>query len=283
MQLFKHTLPVSLAAIALALSGALASEPAEQPPSVDEIIHKANFVSYYQGADGSARVKMNIVDAQGRTRNRELSILRWDAPAPDSDAPRKDQEFTGEQKFYVYFHEPADVAKMTYLVWKHIGSDDDRWLYLPKIDLVKRIAASDKRTSFVGSNFFYEDISGRQPQLDNHKLIETNNTFYVLQSTPKDPATVEFSSYKTWIHKSTFLVIQQEYLDKNNKPYRKYESKQVKQVDGYWTTTQSRMTDLRTGRYTDLVYSDVRYNRDLPEDIFTERYLQRPPRKYLDE
>jgi outer membrane lipoprotein-sorting protein len=283
MQFVKQAVPVSLVAIVLALGGAIAAEQASSEPDVDEIIHKANYVSYYQGADGSARVAMNIVDAQGRTRNRELSILRWDAPDPDSDKPRKDQQYTGEQKFYVYFHEPADVAKMTYLVWKHIGKDDDRWLYLPKIDLVKRIAAGDKRTSFVGSNFFYEDISGRQPQLDNHELVETNDTFYVLRSTPKDPEKVEFSSYKTWIHKSTFLVIQQEYYDKNNKAYRKYESKQVKQIDGYWTTTQSRMTDLRTGRYTDLSYSDIKYNQDLPEDIFTERYLQRPPRKYLGE
>ncbi len=29
---------------------------------------------------------------------------------------------------------------MTLLVWKHQDRDDDRWLYLPALDLVKRIA-----------------------------------------------------------------------------------------------------------------------------------------------
>jgi outer membrane lipoprotein-sorting protein len=279
----KYTLTI-LTALLLTLTFVTAAEHESENLTVDQIINKANFTAYYQGADGRARVHMNIVDPQGRTREREMTILRWDAPDPQAgETAPKDQDYTGEQKFYVYFHKPADVAKMTYLVWKHIGKDDDRWLYLPGVDLVKRIAATDKRSSFVGSNFYYEDISGRQPELDNHELIETNKNFYVLKSTPKDPEAVEFSYYKTWIHKTTFLVIQQEYYDKNGQAYRKYESKKVEQVDGYWTTVASRMTDLQTGRYTDLTYPKVEYNVGIDEDIFTERYLRRPPTKYIDE
>ena len=81
-----------------------------------------------------------------------------DVPDPETSEEDKDQKelYAGEQKFYVYFHQPADVSKMTFLVWKHLDKDDDRWMYLPKIDLVKRIAGSEKRTSFVGSDYFYE-------------------------------------------------------------------------------------------------------------------------------
>jgi outer membrane lipoprotein-sorting protein len=279
------TIGLLLTASLAMLPFAVAAEGDAKALSVDEIIHKANFTAYYQGADGRARVQMKIVDQQGRTRERELTILRWDAPDPEAseEDAKKDQVYTGEQKFYVYFHKPADVAKMTYLVWKHIGKDDDRWLYLPGVDLVKRIAATDKRSSFVGSNYFYEDISGRQPELDTHELIDTNDKFYVVKSTPKEPEAVEFAYYKTWIHKATFLVIQQEYYDQSDQAYRRYQSKKVDQVDGYWTTTASRMTDLQTGRYTDLTYSKVEYNLGIDEDIFTERYLRRPPTKYIDE
>ncbi|MBS3821095.1 MAG: outer membrane lipoprotein-sorting protein [Phycisphaerae bacterium] len=266
------------ASVVIALVAAGAARAAEAP-SVEEIVKRTNYTSYYQGKDGRARVKMTITDAQDRERHREFTILRRDDQPEDGEDP----DFTGEQKFYVYFHKPADVAKMTYLVWKHIGKDDDRWLYLPGVDLVKRIAATDKRSSFVGSNFYYEDISGRQPALDNHELIETNKNFYVLKSKPKDPEAVEFSYYKTWVHTTTALVIQQEYYDKNGQAYRKYESKKVEQVDGYWTTVASRMTDLQTGRYTDLTYPKVEYNVGIDEDIFTERYLRRPPTQYIDE
>ena len=41
------------------------------------------------------------------------------------------------------------------------------------------------------------------------------------------------------------------------------------------------MKDLRTRGETVLVYDDVKYNLSLPEDIFTERFLRRPPMNYL--
>jgi len=274
-----------LAVVAVALAQSDTKPAAE--PSVDEIVKRANLVAYYQGADGRARIKMTIVDQQGRTRQRELTILRWDAPSPEAakkgfDAKKADQH-AGEQKFYVYFHKPADVDKMAFLVWKHLTKDDDRWLYLPNIDLVKRIAGGEKRTSFVGSDFFYEDISGRRIDDDTHELIETTDKYYVLKNTPKDPRSVEFSYYKMWIHKKTFLVVKTVYYDKNDKAYRQYEAKAVKQIQGYYTVVKSRMTALLTGRYTDLEYSSVKYDLNLPEDIFTERYLRRPPTKHLQD
>ncbi len=263
--------------------------------TVDQIVDRSNFTAYYQGADGRARVTMTIVDAAGRTRRRELTILRWDAPAPNqTDAAAKDEppatrpakaaeRFTGEQRFYVFFHEPADVNAMAFLVHKHLDRDDDRWLYLPKLDLVKRIAGSEKRTSFVGSDFFYEDISGRNPADDVHTLESTSDTYYVLRSTPKDPDSVEFSAYRTWIHRKTFLVVKTEYYDSRDRPYRRYEVRAVKQIQDYWTVTQSRMTDLRAGRHTDLAYKAVTYDIGLDEDLFSERYLRRPPEQVLEE
>ncbi|MCB1555893.1 MAG: outer membrane lipoprotein-sorting protein, partial [Alphaproteobacteria bacterium] len=93
------------------------------------VVDKANHAAYYQGKDGRAKVKMLIRDGQGRERTRQFVILRKDIGADD-----------GEQKFYVYFSRPADVNKTAFMVWKHPGKDDDRWLYLPALDLVKRIA-----------------------------------------------------------------------------------------------------------------------------------------------
>ncbi len=251
--------------------------------TVDQIVEKANFTAYYQGSDGKARVKMDIVDSQNRSRQRALTILRWDAPDPkhDKNVPKNKEQFAGQQKFYVFFHKPADVSKMAFLVWKHLDKDDDRWLYLPKLDLVKRIAGSEKRTSFIGSDFFYEDISGRNIAYDTHELVETTKNYYVLKSTPKEPKGVDFSYYKTWIHRKTFMVIKTEYYDRGGKAYRRYEAKGVKQIQGYWTVVKARMTDLRTNRYTQVMYSDIKYDTGIPESIFTERYLRRPPAKYL--
>jgi len=247
------------------------AKAADEALSVDEIVKKANHTSYYQGNDGRAQVKMTITDAQGRKRLRQFTILRLDAKG-EKDA---------DQFFYVYFHRPADVNKTAFLVWKHVGSDDDRWLYLPALDLVKRIAASDERTSFVGSHFFYEDVSGRGMEEDSHELLETSKNFFVLKNTPKNPDSVEFSYYKVWIHRTSFIPVKIEYYDKNGEKYREYEAAKVEKIQDKQTVTQSRMKDLKLGGETVLDYQKVDYDTGLPQDIFSERYLRTPPKKHL--
>jgi outer membrane lipoprotein-sorting protein len=240
---------------------------ASEPLTVDQIVERSNLVAYYAGKDGRATVKMVITDAQGRERQRKFTILRYDL---------KDG---GEQDFYVYFKEPADVRKMVYLVHKYPGKDDDRWFYLPALDLVKRIAASDKRTSFVGSNFVYEDVSGRDIDEDKHELLETNDQYYVLNNVPKDLKSIEFSSYKLWIDRKTFMPIKAEYLDLEGQPYRVVEALEVKDIQGYPTVIRSRVKDLAGGGRTVSEFSGITYDIGLKERIFTERYLRRPPRE----
>ncbi|NLF57625.1 MAG: outer membrane lipoprotein-sorting protein [Candidatus Hydrogenedens sp.] len=260
-----------LAAGALAL--ALLAGPAfaqDAAPGVDEIIKKTNHTAYYQGKEGRARVKMTIKDKQGNTREREFTILRKN---------KDDQD--GEQHFYVYFHRPADVREMVFMVWKHVGKDDDRWLYLPALDVVRQIAASDERTSFVGSSFFYEDVSGRGVDEDNHELIETTADYYVIKNTPKNPASAEFDSYTMHIHKATFIPVKVEY-EKGGSVYRVGEALKVEDIQGFKTVTQSRMTDQNTGTETTLEYLKVEYDLGLKDEIFTERFMRRPPKEYLN-
>jgi len=258
------------------LASGISSPAWSQDLSVEEIVERSNRVAYYQGASGRSQISMVIRDKQGQERTREFTILRWNAPGEVEG-----MDPCGDQKFYVYFQRPADVNKMAFLVWKHLKKEDDRWLYLPALDLVKRISSADKRTSFAGSDFFYEDVSGRNIEEDVHELLETNETFYVLKNTPKDPAGVEFSYYKMWVHKDTFVTVQVEFFDKKGDLYRQYNATKVEDVQGFKTVTQASMKDLRTGGETINEYRDVQYDIEIPEDIFTERYLRRAPTRYL--
>lgn len=245
----------------------MATQLSAQNLPVEEIVHRANLASYYAGDDGRADVSMTITDSQGRERTREFVMLR------------KDKEDGGEQLFYVYFKKPSDVRKMVFMVHKHIDRDDDRWLYLPALDLVKRVAASDKRTSFVGSNFLYEDISGRDIHEDVHELIETNEEFYVIKNTPKNKDNVEFSSYTVWIDKTNFLPMKVEYLDTSGEKYRVIEALEVQLFDSHPTVTLSKASDLKSGSSTLYACKAIRCDIGVKEDIFTERYLRHPPRE----
>lgn len=248
---------------------ALTSMPLFATPNVDEIVTKANQVAFYQGDDGRAETRMRIVDSNGRTQLRQFTILR------------KDVSDGGDQKFLVYFERPTDVKRTTFLVQKHIEGDDDRWLYLPSLDLVKRISAGDKRTSFVGSDFYYEDVSGRALTADTHSLVESTESHYLIDNVPKDKNTVEFSHYKVWVNKNNYMPEKTEYYDSNDKLYRTIESLHVELIDGFPTTTRMKVTDHGKGSYTESEMRFIKYNLGIPDSVFTERSLRTPPQAWL--
>lgn len=273
-----------------AASAALSQEPAPaqgaplqaEPKTAEEVIAAANRVCYYQGNDRSAQVQMEIVDAQGRTRTREMTILRRNAARPEEAAELSDAECcASEQSFYVRFQHPADVDKTTFMVHKKPGADDDRWLYLPALDMVKRVSSADKRSSFVGSHFYYEDVSGRHLGADERTLVETTENYWVIDSKPKDPTSVEFASYRMWVHRGSTVVVKMEYKDANGEPYRTYEVLGVEEIQGRKTVVKAKMSDLRTKGSTTVTYKNVKYDIGLPEDLFTERYLRRAPREFV--
>ena len=238
-------------------------------PDADEIVQRANLASYYAGADGRTEARMRIVDARGREQTRQFTILR------------RDVEAGGEQHYLVVFSRPSEYRGVVFLVEKHPGADDDRWLYLPDMDLVRRIAPGDKRTSFVGSHVFYEDVSGRHIDDDDHQVEEVTDEHYVLRSVPKDIGSVEFAVYTTWIDRETYLPVRIEYEDGDGTVYRRIESSNIQVIDGYPTAMQMLVEDLVSGGQTLVQFRGAEYDLGIPEEVFTERSLRRPPAEWL--
>lgn len=243
--------------------------PARAQPSAEEIMTKAHLAVFYPGEDMRARVTMRLVSRDGSERIRELTMSR------------RDVKEGGEQRYFIYFHRPPDVRDMTFLVWKYPGRDDDRWLYVPAIKLVRRIAASDKRSSFAGSDFSYEDVSGREPEDDAHKLLRDEKigerAAYVVESVPKDPGSVDFTRKVSWIDRATWLALKEEYYDRRGELARVFTAEELKEIQGFWTVTRRVMRNVQTGHRSEAVLADVRYNLKLAPDLFSERALRAPP------
>ena len=240
-----------------------------QAPSADEFMRRAYLARYYSGDDMQARVIMRLVSKDGRERVRELTMSR------------RDLQKGGEQRYFLYFQRPPDVRDTAFLVWKYPGRDDDRWLYLPALKLVRRIAASDKHTSFVGSDFTYEDVSGREPEEDTHRLLREDKAAgrdaYVIESLPKDPGNADFSRRLSWIDKTTWLPLKEEYYDRRGDLARVFTAEELKEVQGFWTIVKRTMKNTQSGHWTEIVYAEVRYNRHFTPELFAERSLRAPP------
>lgn len=258
-----------IAAAALA-AGALTAGPASAGEAA-ELMKTAHLNLYYAGNDGKATVNMELTDKKGKTRTREFVMLRLDLAEG------------GAQKYWTYFLEPGDVRRTTFMVWKEAEKDDSRWIYIPAIDLVRRISANDKGSSFVGSDFSYEDVSGRHWSDDDHTLLreeeKEGRSFYVIESVPKEEDV--FAKKLTWIGKDRMLPEREEYYDKKGELDRLFEAEEIKEVGGFTTITKRRMTNVKKGHSTLVEFKDIRYDIGVGEDLFTERYLKAPPSEYI--
>jgi hypothetical protein len=141
--------------------------------------------------------------------------------------------------------------------------------------------AGDKRTSFVGAHYFYEDVSGRRPTDDNHELVETTDQCHVLRHA-EDAASVEFARLHDLDRQADFLPMKIEYLNPAGKEYRRVEVLEVQEIGGHPTVTTSRVMDLASGGQTDMQFRYIQYDLGIPDDIFTERSLRTPPREWLE-
>src|SRR4030066_501462 len=191
-----------------------------------EIMEKEQQAFYSPGKDMKAEIRMELITAAGEKRIRVLTMLRWNDPKSKG------------QKYFLYFREPADVRGMTFTVWKYPLKESDRWIYVPAIDLVRRIAARDARSSFVGSDFTYEDVSGRNIAADTHTLIREEKLgdidCYVVESVPKEP--IDYVKRISWIDKITFLPLKEEYYDVQKELARVFTADKIEDV----ASTESR-------------------------------------------
>lgn len=266
-----HTWRIPGPVLALIILAWMSGIATAAEPDAQTIVANSLQAFYYAGDDMRVRVSMRLINAQGQERRREMILLR------------KNIGKSGEQRYYIYFRAPPDIKGTTFMVWKYLHREDDRWIFIPAIKLVRRIAADDKRSSFIGSDFTYEDISGRAVDDETHTFLRTEElagrAAYVIESKPKTRA--DYARRLSWIDQQRGLPLKEEYFDARNEKVRVFTADRIEQVDGYWTVTSRTMKNLQTGHRTQVRFYDIKYDVGLKKNLFSERYLRTPPRKWI--
>jgi len=220
------------------------------------------------------RIKADTVSTRSRMeiRAKDGSISKRLIDQYSKDGPKG-------SRTVIVFQEPATVAGTRFLTMENPGGADDRWIYLPGIGKVRRLAASEGSGSFMGTDFSYDDISStsRDASLDTHTLLreETLNgsLCYVIQSTPKDSA-YQYSKMILWITKDTNITMKIEMYDKRNTLVKTAEMSGLKDVQGRLTVMETKITTLAAGTSTTIFTDRIEYDARIPESVFTTAYLE---------
>ncbi len=224
------------------------------------------------GDNRTADMQMVLIDKRGNQRVRQISSYIKDF---------------GEDTYRImFFDAPADVQGTGFLTYDYDdGSvDDDQWLYLPALRKTKRIANQDKSGSFMGSDFNYSDMTSRNLEDYDFRLMQETSVgehkVWVIEALPRSEDVIDETGYK----KGVLLVRQDNYVvirsilwteDGNKQKYMDMPGLEI--IDGIWTPTEMTMTTKQGKQVvhkTVLVFSNIQYNQPLEESLFTVRRLE---------
>jgi hypothetical protein len=114
---------------------------------------------------------------------------------------------------------------------------------------------------------------------DRHRIIgrETVNGIRceVLESIPAEAGNSAYLKRVSFVDPDTLLVMRVDFYERNeSEPSKRLLVNAFRRIQGYWTVTDSTMTDLSNGNATRLVVEKIQYNRRLPARLFTVEVLE---------
>jgi hypothetical protein len=217
------------------------------------------------GRDLTTQGRMVLTEKGHAPRIREIVTYRLDKSG-------------GETANLIRFLGPEDIAGTGLLSVDKADGNTDQWLYLPALDRVRRISSDRKGGRFVGSDLYFEDLQERKPSKDRHRLLgrQTENGILceVLESIPFDAKDSAYSKRISWVDPDTAIAQRVDYFEKGaTAPSKRWLLRAKKRNQGYWTLTDSRMIDLKSGHETRMVVDMALYDQKLPAKLFTSQAL----------
>ena len=225
------------------------------------------------GDNSTSDMEMILIDKKGKKRIRKMKNLTKDKG--------KDT-----QKL-IFFLKPADVKNTGFLTYDYDDPDrdDDQWLYLPALKKTKRIATSDKSGSFMGSDFSYADMTSRDLEDYDFKLLketEVNGVkTWLIESIPRSKEVIDETGYTKsllFVRQDNYVVIRALHFVKEGKKLKYFDVKKLELIDNIWVATELHMTTKKakkTLHKTILRLHKMKFNQNLDEAMFTIRRLEK--------
>lgn len=215
--------------------------------------------------DSEAQLTMILRNAQGQESRRVLKIRILESP----DAT---------DKSLVVFDAPKDIAGTALLSFAHGVDPDDQWLYLPDVGRVKRISGANRSGPFMGSEFAYEDMSA--PELEKYTYTYVRDEpcgalrCQVIERKPRY-ADSGYTREVIWLDTEHYRPWKVTFHDRRDEHFKTLEYSDYKAYGRYWRAHRMVMTNLRTGKSTELQFSGYRFGVGFADADFSQNALKR--------
>ncbi len=187
----------------------------------------------------------------------------------------------GPDKMLIYFLKPKGFL---FLAITPEQGDADIWVYAPTVDQLKKLESEQQRKqSFAGSTFSYEDI-GERSRMDDYKAeLSGQETLeiqgkqmpcYVLKLTAKPGADADYPTGKMWVSKDTWLDLKSEYYNKAKNLERVVEVLALGEFEGKLVIDKMINKNVLEESSTTITFQKrIRPEGEIPDSVFEPESL----------
>ncbi len=215
--------------------------------------------------DFRAEVTLLIRESGGAEYNRHMEVKSLE------DGER------GEKRLFV-FDQPHDIKGTAVLSHTRDGADA-QWIYLPAFKRVKRIAANNKASPFVSSEFSFEDMTSVELDKYTYRLIGVQTVdsrpCYVVEMVP----TFDGSGYRRqvgYVDREDYVFRRVDYYDATDRLLKSLSLRDYARYLGqYWRARAMLMVNHQNQRETAMTWRQIAYRNGYNEVDFNVTALKR--------
>jgi outer membrane lipoprotein-sorting protein len=214
--------------------------------------------------DSKTTMEMILRNKQGEESHRKLRARALEV-ANDGD------------KSLIIFDDPKDVQGTALLTFSHKVADDDRWLYLPAVKRVKRIASDNKSGPFMGSEFAYEDLGSQEVEKYTYKYVRDETLdgqdCFVTERYPVDKNS-GYTRQVVWMDKIEYRPLKIEFYDRKQSLLKTLTFNEYKKyLDQYWRPLKLDMVNHQSGKSTTLKFAEYQFRNGYTDRDFDQASL----------
>jgi len=180
---------------------------------------------------------------------------------------------------YMEVTAPSDLDGTRFLLIDNLQEPDLQFIKVRGVQRAVQVSAQSRKQPFLGSEFYISDMV--RPEIDAYDYSFVGEeqvggrACKLVQSVPKAPADELYSKTIMAIDPTDLLMMRTQFFDPKGKLLKVWTLEKVEKIDGAWTPLLQKMVNVQAGRDSTIELSEVRYNVQLPEQVFERSYLTR--------
>lgn len=232
-----------------------------------------------QAADDSAQTLVSrVMDAIPKAPfTATLNLSSPDFETREIEMSRK--VLAGTHGTYLEVTAPEMLAGIRFLFLEQPDGVHEQYIKVAASRSSVRVSDEMRRRPFLGSAFYVSDLV--MPELSHFTYSFAGDEELqgrkckLVEMTPKAPADSIYSRTVLALDPADLLILRRQFFDEKGKLLKIWTIDKVEKIDGFWTLSGQEMVNIQDGKKSRLDVATIQYNADLPDQMFTPKFLLR--------